>query len=163
MGRSPNRAQKTHQMRDILLITKCAVICGADNWSEIEESSNWDKASCFCLNPVGAPLVGALREQLWRPNLDAIALALRSRNSHPKKDRRRRMATASLRTAHISTAHNPSKTAKKHLQNQGHKSKKKEITSTWIDLDRLRSTWLDLTCPKPGQMHRSGTKPPYAA
>ena len=35
---------------------------------------------------VGVPLVGALREQLWRPNLDAFALALRSLNSRSKKD-----------------------------------------------------------------------------
>ena len=28
---------KFHQLRDILVTTVCAVICGADNWVEIEE------------------------------------------------------------------------------------------------------------------------------
>lgn len=29
--------QKKHQLQDIFVITLCAVICGADNWVEIEE------------------------------------------------------------------------------------------------------------------------------
>lgn len=29
--------QKKHQLQDIFFITLCAVICGADNWVEIEE------------------------------------------------------------------------------------------------------------------------------
>ena len=28
---------KIHQLRDIIVIAICAVICGADNWVEIEE------------------------------------------------------------------------------------------------------------------------------
>ena len=28
---------KLHQLSDILVITVCAVICGADNWVEVEE------------------------------------------------------------------------------------------------------------------------------
>jgi hypothetical protein len=29
--------QKKHQLQDIFFITLCAVICGADNWVEIEQ------------------------------------------------------------------------------------------------------------------------------
>ena len=43
-------SEKTHQMRDILVITECAVICAAVNWLEKEESSNWDRISRCCLN-----------------------------------------------------------------------------------------------------------------
>ncbi len=28
---------KIHQLRDIIVIANCAVICGTDNWAEIEE------------------------------------------------------------------------------------------------------------------------------
>ena len=28
---------KRHQLMDIIVLTLCAVICGADNWAEIEE------------------------------------------------------------------------------------------------------------------------------
>jgi len=45
--------------------------------------------------------------------------------------------------AHISTAHNPSKTAKKRLRRKAHRSKKKKSRrpgSTWVDLGRLGST-----------------------
>ena len=41
MGNSPNRAGKTHQMRDILVFKVFAVICAADDWFETEKSSNW--------------------------------------------------------------------------------------------------------------------------
>jgi hypothetical protein len=31
---------KRHELLDIIVITICGVICGADNWVEIEESGN---------------------------------------------------------------------------------------------------------------------------
>ena len=34
----PRREQgKRHQLSDILTLTKCGVLCGANNWVEIEE------------------------------------------------------------------------------------------------------------------------------
>ena len=36
--------QKKHQLQDILLITLCAVICGADNWVMVEPFGKAKKA-----------------------------------------------------------------------------------------------------------------------
>ena len=30
---------KRHELLDIIMITICAVLCGADNWVEVEESA----------------------------------------------------------------------------------------------------------------------------
>ena len=49
--------RKLHQLPDILLMTLCAVICGADNWVMIEPFSNGKKAwfdECLDL-PNGIP------------------------------------------------------------------------------------------------------------
>ena len=57
---------RRHELLDIIVITLCAVICGADNWVEIEEfgkaKENWFRRFLRLPNgiPPTTPLAGCL-------------------------------------------------------------------------------------------------------